>query len=128
MNTFSKTDDIIDSGDVVARIEELESDLAAFNEDTDASHYWDDDLQTELDVLKALAAEGEGCGDWGNGELMIRDSYFQDYAQQLAEDCAMLPKNLTWPCNCIDWEHAAKELKYDYSGIDFDGVTYWVHS
>lgn len=40
----------------------------------------------------------------------------------------MLDKGDRWPYTCIDWEHAAKELRYDYSAADFDGVTYWIRS
>lgn len=86
------------------------------------------DEAEELTALEALADEAEGCCDWQHGETLVRDSYFQEYAQELAESCGMVPDNLTWPCNCIDWEHAARELRYDYTSVEFNGVTYWVRS
>lgn len=60
------------------------------------------------------------------GEL-IRDSYFRDYAEELAEDIGAIPENRSWPMFNIDWDAAAKELQMDYSAVDFDGVTYWIH-
>lgn len=38
----------------------------------------------------------------------------EDFAQEMAEQLGSIDKNATWPQNCIDWEHAAKELMYDY--------------
>lgn len=108
--------DVIDSRDVIERIEWLQG--------TD-----DTDEQEELAALVALAEEGADYAmDWSYGEALIRDSYFIDYAQELANDIGAVDSNATWPHTCIDWERAARELKYDYSAIDFDGVTYLVRS
>jgi antirestriction protein len=124
MSTFDKFDDIIDSRDVIARIEELREERQELAEaDWDAS-----DEADELRILEALASEGECSPDWEHGETLIRESYFQEYAQELAEECGMLPDNLTWPCTCIDWEQAAHELRFDYSAIEFDDVTYLIRS
>ena len=55
----------------------------------------------------------------------IRDSYFVQYARELADDlCAA--RGVRWPFTCIDWREAADELQQDYYDVDFDGVTYWV--
>lgn len=59
---------------------------------------------------------------------LVRDSYFEDYAQELAEELDLVKRDVHWPYNCIDWEQAARELKQDYSSADFDGVTYWYRS
>lgn len=149
------TDNIIDSRDVIARIEELESERAdlvevvtdaeaAYSEAStdediedaerdreaaaDALTEWDNDYAEELAALKSLADQCEGYGDWEYGETLIRESYFQDYAQQFAEDCGMIPKDLAWPCTCIDWEQACRELKTDYTEVDFDGVSYFMRA
>lgn len=91
----------------------------------------DDDETEELETLENLLKELKGCGgdeqwegDWYPITL-IRDSYFEDYAQELAEECGLVNTNANWPNNCIDWEKAARELQWDYSAVDFDGVTYW---
>ena len=47
---------------------------------------------------------------------------------ELAEDCGMLTNTDSWPNRCIDWEQAARELRMDYTSVDFDGVTYWIRS
>ena len=39
----------------------------------------------------------------------------EDFAQETAESLGAIDKNAAWPMNCIDWDHAAKELMYDYS-------------
>lgn len=121
----SNTDDVIDSREVIERIEELENDLedGAYDDAEDRAAD-----EAELKALKALAEEASGCSDWEYGETLIRDSYFEDYAQQLAEDCGMLENANGWPCSYIDWERAARDLKMDYTSVDFDGVTYWIRS
>lgn len=147
MSDPTNHDDIIDSRDIIARIEELGDSLRAacdqsygeagatdaqfpawlakVKSDTDSEHY---DELTEWLALKALADEAEGCADWQHGEQLIRDSYFETYAQELADDCGMINSDSTWPNNCIDWEKAARELQMDYTSVDFDGVTYWIRS
>ena len=109
-------DDLIDSRDVIERIEELEADDERTEGET-----------KELETLKKLAEEAEGyAADWQHGETLIRDSHFKEYAQQLAEDCGMMPEGNRWPLYCIDWEWAARELKHDYTSVDFGGVEYWI--
>jgi antirestriction protein len=39
----------------------------------------------------------------------------EDFAQNMADDLGYINKNVFWPYTCIDWEHAAKELMYDYA-------------
>lgn len=42
----------------------------------------------------------------------------EDFAQDMAEQTADMPKDLHWPLYCIDWTYAAKELMMDYFEID----------
>ena len=121
-DTIESIADIIDLRDIIARVEYLRDDLA---EDADA------DEKAELASLLAFLGELEGKGrdkKW-EGEwypwTLIRDSYFKEYAQELAEDCGMISDNAKWPGTCIDWERAARELQMDYTSADFSGVTYW---
>lgn len=88
----------------------------------------DEDELEELTNLKALADQGEGYGDWDHGETLIRDGYFAEYAEQLADDIGAVDRKANWPLNHIDWEAAADELKQDYMSVEFDGVTYWMRS
>lgn len=132
-NAPSNSDDVLDSRDIIARIEELESERDAYDaEQTDADHAdWSTDCPddaSELAALIALQEEAEGYSDWKHGATLIRDTCFEDYAQQIAEDVGAIDPSATWPLNCIDWERAARELRMDYTSVDFDGVTYWVRS
>lgn len=83
--------------------------------------------RAELATLLALQDEADSyCSDWEHGMQLIRDSYFEDYARQLAEDIGAIDTDIGWPSNCIDWGQATSELQQDYTSVDFDGVTYWV--
>ena len=152
---ISNSSDVIDSRDIIARIDYLEGELddnapecgdcdglgskvevgdgsecescngtgrlyGSNNPDSADDH-------AELEALKALADEAEGYApDWLYGETLIRDSYFETYAQELAEDIGAIKSDATWPNTCIDWKQATRELQQDYTSVDFDGVTYWV--
>ena len=87
---------------------------------------WDEDALAELQALKKLADEAEGCGDWGDGAILIAEDYFEQYAQGLAEDIGAIDHNAKWPLNHIDWEAACKELQNDYTQVEYDGNLYWV--
>jgi hypothetical protein len=137
---LSNFQDVIDSRDVIDRIEELTAlkDAAQESaigeketmEDNTELYLSDEFTETEYLELKALTELQEEAGgyaaDWKYGETLIRDSYFQTYAQELAEDIGAIPSDNKWPCACIDWEQAARELQYDYTQVDFDGVAYWI--
>ena len=45
-----------------------------------------EDEAEELKALKALQDEAESQSDWTYGATLIKDSYFETYAQDLAED------------------------------------------
>ena len=130
----SSFDDIIDSRGVIAYIEELESLLSDVDEERASTGEPDDGTYDEeretLAALKALEEEASASSDWTYGETLIRDSYFQTYAEELADDIGAIDPNLSgrWPYTCIDWEQAARELQMDYMSVDFDGVTYWIRA
>lgn len=168
--SISNSDKVIDSREIIARIEELTDDkttlvdaidtardayeeaVKAFDEATEESdttvledtcderkeeldsaktelEEWETGYDAEeLAALVSLADEADGSPDWKYGETLIRDSYFEDYARELAEDCGMVKDQDTWPNRCIDWAQAADELKQDYTQVDFDGETYWIRA
>jgi cell division septum initiation protein DivIVA len=87
---------------------------------------WLEDYEEELRALQELCDEGEGyCPDWRYGVGLIRDSYFQQYAMDFADDIGAINRENHWPNNCINWEQAADDLKMDYTSLEFEGVTYW---
>lgn len=117
---ISNTDDVIDVRDVIARIEELQEAI----ENTGAVCKELATLLTFMDEMKGNGGDEEWRGDWYPIPA-IRDSYFKTYAQELADQCG-IETPTHWPYTCIDWDQAARELKYDYTSVEFDGVTYWV--
>src|SRR5574343_1100147 len=116
---ISNSQRVIDSRDIIARIDYLEY--------LDEEPPTDDNAEerAELAALRSLAESGYSA-DWSYGATLIRDSYFEEYAQELAEDIGAIGKDLPWPACHIDWEAAADALKQDYTSVDFDGVEYWV--
>ncbi len=140
-NEIDNSQDVLDSRDIIARIETLESELqdaceaegnvVAFDEWLAAMAENDrgteQEAAQELIMLRSLASDGEGyADDWNHGVPLIRDSYFKEYAQQFADDIGAVPSDVSWPMTCIDWDQAASELQQDYTALEFGDVTYWV--
>jgi hypothetical protein len=143
MPDISNQDDVIDSRDVIERLEHLahlhQAGPVDMGDDNDTDQ---DDLFAEERALTKLAEEAsQYADDWEFGEILIRDSYFKDYARELVEECGYFnaprqsmstysePNTIdwsAWPYRCIDWDQVAKELLQDYTAVDFDGVTYWI--
>lgn len=148
-NAPSNSDDVIDSRDIIARIEELEGERDGFmvpctdcanldrgmcrtchndrerQSDTGWAREYPEDA-AELAALSKLAEEASGyAADWEHGETLIRDTYFTEYTEEMLEDCGYIPKDLPgWIV--LDMEATAKNVQQDYTSVDFDGVTYWV--
>ena len=137
---ISNREDVLDSRDIIARIEELETDLVDAHEASASPLTFEEwlletaadsaatlqDAAAEFIPLKDLAGNGESYSeDWQYGATLIRDSYFETYTEELAGDIGAINTDATWPNNCIDWARAARELQQDYTAVEFDGVTYW---
>jgi len=118
--------DIIDSREIIKRIQELEDAETLTPEDIPEDEDIPEEV-AELKALKDLQEEAEGYSeDWQFGSQLIRDSYFEEYAQELAEDIGAIDRNANWPLSHIDWKAAADHLKQDYTSVEFDGVEYWI--
>lgn len=122
MSTFDNTQDVIDSRDIIERIEELEGADTLEKEEAE-----------ELAALQALRTQCEGYADWEHGETLIHETYFVTYIEELIDDCYSLPKEMKsgeWPWRHmkIDFEAAAKEAKQDYAEVDFDGQAYLIRA
>ena len=133
-STVDLNADVIDVRDIIARVLELRDERDEYNEKMGSPDAWDgvpDGEPEELAMLEDILSELAGYG--GDEEFegdrypaqLIADSYFQEYAQNLAEDCGMVDTNASWPMNCIGWEEAARVLQMDYSSILIHGSTYW---
>ena len=137
MNTISNNDDVIDSRDVIARIEELQGELANLeapcedrdsitDDDKQALVDWCEEYQPELAALLALQSEAEGYApDWRYGAPLVRDDYFTDYAMELLADIGALPREIP-AYIVIDEDATAENIKVDYTSVEFDGVKYWI--
>ena len=141
MTTVDNTQDVLDSRDVIERVEELRAEWteATGDDSTDYQLSEDDwslglgedgaaEMTTLLELLDQIRGNG-GDHQWEGAwypVTLVRDSYFVDYARELAEDIGAVPSDASWPAYCIDWDRAARDLQVDYSAVDFDGVTYWV--
>lgn len=92
------------------------------NIDEEVTNELDEDEAERLETLIAFLRE---IGDEAQyGVALIPEDEFEDYARQLAEDIGAIPEDNNWPCYCIDWKRAARELRVDYSLITFDGDDY----
>lgn len=140
IDSINNREDVIDSRDVIARIEQLEAELQDAHEGEGNEPPFPDWLQDmadnpegtlqeaaeELIELRKLQEQGEQYApDWQYGEALIRESHFTDYAKQMLEDCGDLPKDLP-SYIAIDWDKTAENIKVDYTEIDFDGITYLI--
>ncbi len=112
------TDNQFDIRDVIARFEEIEDseDAEEIAERTEIANF--------LEEVKGNGGDERWRGDWYPVGF-IADHYFEDYAQELAEDCGRVNEKATWPNDYIDWKRAAKALQGDYSSIEIGSVTYW---
>lgn len=134
MTDIRNTDDLIDSRDVIARIDELRDALFdAHQEEGGCDSEFEAWLSgntseeaEELRALEALAKEGgDYAADWEYGETIIRKSYFTDYCEELVKDTGGLPRDIP-AYIVINWEATAENLKVDYTEIDFGGVPYLI--
>lgn len=124
-NEISNSQEVIDSRDVIERIEEL-TDLISDNKKLPKKKR--DDLieeETELEILIDLAEQASDCPDWKYGASLIRESFFVAYVEEMLVDIGDLPKEIPHYI-VIDWEATAENIKADYITVDFNGVDYLI--
>lgn len=136
----SELEDLRDA--VTAAREELESHLDAKPDEGEGDEWEEAKESLEEDLESAEADFGDAeqaelaeleelesyISDFRHGETMIPEHEFEDYARQLAEDIGAIPDDASWPCTCIDWEQAARELAMDYTTVTYQGEDYLVRS
>ena len=125
---FDLTDDIIDVRDIIARVKELEDARGELIIGPDWSYYvpgLDADDACELsgltDILDDIAGNG-GDEKWRGAwypVTLVRDSHFVEYTKDLLEECE-IPSWIE-----IDWHKTARNVLFDYTGTEIEGVTYW---
>jgi hypothetical protein len=138
---FDGTEDTLDSCEILERIEELDAlieeerdKLPEFRKQEAILLALSLEEHAEYDALKKLADDAASCPDWAYGETLIRESYFEEYIEQLIDDCyPEVSKALSsgeWPMRHLklDIEDAANEAKADYIEVDFNGSTYLIRA
>lgn len=133
--TIDNAADVIDSRDIISRIAALqdERDTCTMLREDGTEEYdpsgWAEQNPEDAAELAALEdvqdQATQYAADWEYGVTLVRDSYFVEYAQELLQDCGDLPANLP-PYLHIDWDATARDIRTDYTAVDFDNVTYWV--
>ena len=112
---IDNTQEILDSRDIQERIDELDGLSESRIE------------EYEVEELKNLLSIKDAVGDdesWGFGIVFIRDSYFEEDAEEFAYDCMGIDRNGQMTMY-VDWARFAEDRKVDFQSIDFDGVEYW---
>jgi hypothetical protein len=143
-------DNVLDSRDIIDRIEELSTDMfPKFNEqmfiddkdeeesidDTDDENFraWleklapTDDEAYELLALLKLQDECEDYSDWEHGETLIHANYRVDYVAELIKDSGDLPRDVPHYI-AIDWQKTADNIEWDYARVELDGEEYLIRS
>ena len=109
---ISRYDDTISVDDLRDEIDDLEGQA----EDGEL----DEDGRERLDMLSELLSEADNYGC----DYLVNDSYFEEYVQDLLEDCGDIPRDLPHYI-VIDWDATAKNIQMDYTAFEFDGATFW---
>lgn len=113
---------ILDSRD----LEKEAEDLRERRDDPDLNDPLDEEEECRLEAIEALA--DMGIPDWAYGAQLIHEDSFEDYARDYAESIGAIEEDGRWPTYHIDWEAAANDLKQDFTEVEFDGSTYYVHA
>lgn len=135
---ISNGQNVIDSRDIIARINELESQFSERLEAhegkarnlIEATEEVPDDFDEleELMHLQELAEEASGyASDWQYGEALIRRSYWVEYVEDMLKDIGDLPQNIPHYIE-IDWQKTADNIEADYTTVDYGGVEYLIRS
>jgi len=112
---IDNAEDILDSRDIQERIDELQKiDQAEIDE------YDTEELNLLLKIKDAVGDDES----WAFGITFIRDSYFEEDAEEFAYDCMGIDRNGQMTMY-VDWSRFAEDRKVDFQSVDFDGVEYW---
>jgi len=125
--SISNSEKVIDSRDVIARIEYLESERKSL-EPPETAQEWDDEFGDELKALRDVAEAGKRCSsDWTYGATLVHEAYWIEYVEEMLKEIGDLPQDIPHYIE-IDWDKTADNILVDYSEIDFDGSTYYIRA
>jgi hypothetical protein len=108
--------------------EELEELNGRHLENEESGGLDDEELERRNALLELERDLGGSLSIYADNEpTAIAEEDFEEYAQELAEECGMIdPKSQMR--HYIDWERFAEDLKHDYTQFDFEGGTYLVRT
>ena len=138
--------DVIDTKDILARLEELQGEYLDGEGEpiTSAAQWSDEDWQEQATLSNLISVVRDDANDSPeDGVTLIRETYFADYIKEQYSD-GMGPELhryddktgryslFMWddlmdmaPFSNIDWAAVADNASTDYSQIEYDGVTYY---
>jgi len=138
---YSYTDQTLNARSLAERYAELKAELDGLEEALDEAEEpediaaaqlkldaWREENGREFDDLDGLDSEVGGLGGLADNEpILVNDSHFAEYAEELCEDCGYISSGFpSWIE--IDWEATADNLKADYASADLGGETFWYRS
>ena len=140
--SISNQDDYIDGNELAGEIETLRDDIDEKRDEVKEAKEADeeselndpallfeledalDDLEQELKPL----AELEDSIFFSLGDVsLISDDAFEEYAQRFAIDSGDVSES-SGVFSYINWENYARDLRIDFTSVDFDGTEYLYRS
>lgn len=111
LDTFPHYEDMTDSfEDIRFEEEEIES--------------WKEDWLDELKQIEEIDNIENECSEFSFGCTLIDEYDFEEYCEELVDDCYDIKDVPNFIRNNIDWSGVAEDLKVDYSEVDYQGKTY----
>jgi hypothetical protein len=117
---ITNDDDLIEPSDIIARLHDLELMGANGREVFNCA--------LEYYSLLKLADQCSKYSGWHLGITIVRDSFFADHTEWVAEQCGLIDTLEEWPRYADRQAHILKELQKSYSAVDFGGETYWIEA
>jgi hypothetical protein len=118
--------DVLNTDELVERLDQCREELESLGESVLPVHPIETgSVVEEIKLIEELLDQLRDEDEFRYGITLIAASYFREYAQDLAEECGLLPDSYTWPISCIDWDRAVWELQMDYTQVTVGGRSYW---
>ena len=137
LDTRDLEKEFLELEEIKNRIDECSEEIRVIETkvDADEEDFYDElqSLRNEIEALDAEFDEDEynaliemknDVPEWYDGNTLIADNCFTEYALEMLQDCGDLPQNIPWYIE-IDEEKTAENIKYDYSCIEYNGIEYW---
>ena len=156
IDVFDFDQDIIDSRDIIAHLDEIQEAVDTLDEEivekdeeqaqTDNGQVYDvlnheirllerekEEIEQYRSWLDSELDEATGSPDWIRGEALIHEDYFEEYIKQLIHDCFEMPSDMKsgdWPYRhmYIRYDAAASEAKIDYIETEIAGETFFIRA